>query len=104
MSSPRSTAMLRRRVAPERSATSQEHQGAKRTAAMQVIRDEATDVLLPEEGEPPPSYSSILPDATAPEAAKMKLDKRSAWMVFAVASGTCAACNGVFAKLYVAAD
>ena len=32
----------------------------------------------------------------------MTMDKRSAWMVFAVASGTCAAFNGVFAKLYVA--
>jgi len=83
----------------EKTATSQEDQEAKRTAAMRPIRDEAAEALLPEEGEAPPLYSSICP---ASEAAKMKLDKRSAWMVFAVASGTCAAFNGVFAKLYVA--
>ncbi|MCJ1245411.1 hypothetical protein MMC30_002615 [Trapelia coarctata] len=100
MSSPRSTATLRRRVAPEKIATSQEEQDAKRTAAMRPIRDEAADALLPEEREAPPLYSSIRSDATtASEAAKMKLDKRNAWMVFAVASGTCAAFNGVFAKL-----
>jgi len=95
--------MLRRRVPPETSAASQDHLEAKRTAAMWPTRDEAIEVLLPDEVETvPPSYASLPSGTTGPAAATMKLDKRSAWMVFAVASGTCAAFNGVFAKLCVA--
>lgn len=94
--------MLRRRV-PETTAPSQDPQEAKRPAAMLPIRDGAADALLPEAVEAPPPSSAILPsNAVGPGAATMTMDKRSAWMVFAVASGTCAAFNGVFAKLYVA--
>ncbi|MCJ1394409.1 hypothetical protein MMC18_007287 [Xylographa bjoerkii] len=45
---------------------------------------------------PPPSHATIGPDATS-ELSFMNY--KSSWMVFAVASGTCAAFNGVFAKL-----
>ncbi|MCJ1435219.1 hypothetical protein MMC27_004591 [Xylographa pallens] len=44
----------------------------------------------------PPFHASIDPDARS---GFLTMNWKSSWMVFAVASGTCAAFNGVFAKL-----
>ncbi|MCJ1386682.1 hypothetical protein MMC17_009808 [Xylographa soralifera] len=44
----------------------------------------------------PPSYASLDPD---PRSGFSIMNTKNSWMVFAVASGTCAAFNGVFAKL-----
>lgn len=49
--------------------------------------------------------SSRADKSTPPTADKMDIEETSSWrkhwMFFAVASGACAAFNGVFAKLYV---
>lgn len=48
--------------------------------------------------------SGTPPGATEEEAPKMdmqNMSRRSQWLILAVASGACAAFNGVFAKLYV---
>ena len=45
--------------------------------------------------------SSRHTDGEAPRMDSQKMSRRSEWLILAVASGACAAFNGVFAKLYV---
>jgi hypothetical protein len=60
----------------------------------------------------PPSYSSIeassslsepaaIPAADESEMDLSNMSRKSQWIILAIASGACAAFNGVFAKLYV---
>jgi hypothetical protein len=46
--------------------------------------------------------SSPIVQEEAPKMDMKNMSRRSQWLVLAVASGACAAFNGVFAKLYVA--
>ena len=63
---------------------------------------------------PPTSYSTLdsppsVPEPTDPQADPAEdsemnlssLSRKSQWIILAIASGACAAFNGVFAKLYV---
>jgi hypothetical protein len=50
---------------------------------------------------PAPSTSPKSPVSDAPDAAAMTWASQNRWVVLAIASGGCAAFNGVFAKLYV---
>ena len=48
------------------------------------------------------SLDGYVDDDISASAQGLKMSsRRSQWLVFAVTSGACAACNGVFAKLYV---
>jgi hypothetical protein len=59
----------------------------------------------------PPSYNTIdgsssSPESSIPPAEDGEMDlsnmsRKSQWIILAIASGACAAFNGVFAKLYV---
>ena len=73
-----------------------------RAAKLSKLAKNSDTESLSERRSSPPSYTSTSPDVQ--EGTEMELQnmsRKSQWIMLAVASGACAAFNGVFAKLYV---
>jgi hypothetical protein len=95
--------MLRHRPNTEiPAATSAPHSPAELPVATTTAMDDPREHLLGK--SPPLSYRSVESSATLPESAVSEMDlsslsRKTQWITLAVASGACAAFNGVFAKL-----
>ncbi|MCJ1414039.1 hypothetical protein MMC32_000364 [Xylographa parallela] len=72
------------------------HDAVAKSKRMAASTDAATGDSLLSNSASPPFYASVDSDARS---GFSNMNWKSSWMVFAVASGTCAAFNGVFAKL-----
>ncbi|MCJ1397735.1 hypothetical protein MMC11_000931 [Xylographa trunciseda] len=84
--------MLRRRVTTDPPPSGGSfHDAATKSQGISAAKDASAVHSLP-----PSSYASTDPDAAS---GLSTMSTRSSWMLFAVLSGTCAAFNGVFAKL-----
>lgn len=63
-----------------------------------IIMDTAAEPLLPSAVPPPPSYTDPVSHPRSHDLSPAMAGK-TPWLIYAVASGACAAFNGVFAKL-----
>ena len=74
------------------------HKPGRHVAIVAVDVDKSKDESLLRSRKPDPLAPS---EKTAPNRMSQMLRKQPLWLLLAIASGSCAAFNGVFAKLFV---